>query len=664
MKRYLPIMMLLFIFIIGCSNDEMVKPEERLQDYVEYWNQENFAEMYKLAADEVEQEEFERFEKIYQDTNVSDLEVTFEANINEEERNLEDINAQSFPVQVSLETLAGPVSFDTEIEMIKTVDEEDVVDWQVNWHPGLIFPELADGGSVGIHYVTATRGEIFDRNQEGLAVNQDVYEVGVQPGLFQDEEAEKEQISEAFDITVEAIDRALSADWVNPELFVPLKTVPALEEDMTAALDSIEALSTQTTTGRTYPFGEAVAHLIGYIAPVTAEKLEELDSADYSANDMIGYRGLEELFETELRGKNGVRIVVNKDEAEAVIIAEQEVEDGQDIYLTIDSERQQQIFNELDGDAGTAAAIDGTTGETLALVSSPSFDPHTFVYGLSDDEWGQLQDDEQNPLLNRFAAKYAPGSVFKPITSAIGLANGSIDPNEGLTINGLTWQKNNWGNYSVRRVSESNGPVDLRDALVRSDNIYFARQALEIGEADFINGLHAFGIGEDLPYTYPIQSSTISADGSLENEVLLADTSYGQGQLEMSALHLAVSYSIFTNNGSIIQPVLLTDEEQGVNWKDDVLSEDNVSLISEALRAVVTEGTGQAANADGTAVAGKTGTAELKQSLDEEGGAENGWFVGYPEDGNLIIAMMVEHVEQQNNGSGYVAEKVGKLLSE
>ncbi len=672
MKRFMIVLISLVAFLVACQEDEHVKPEDRLQEYVDHWMAEDFESMYQMVEEDVDKEEFDRYPKIYEDLEVTDLSVEYEVPEpaeDEEEINLEEIESMTFPLHVNMETLAGPVSFDTEIEMVKTietVEDEEELDWLVHWHPGFIFPELEDGGSVGINRVEPIRGEIYDRNREALAVNESIYELGVVDDWFtENEKQEKEEIAEILDITVEDIDNALSAGWVTPDVFVPLKVVPSISENgLEEALQSIKPFTKQTTTGRIYPLGEAAAHLVGYIAPITAEKLEEVDSDFYSESDLIGYRGLEELYEEELRGEEGVQIYVDKEDQDPVLIAETEVKDGETITLTIDANVQESIFDSLDGDAGTATAIDPATGETLAIVSSPAFDPHAFLYGLSGDQWNEWQEDPKNPLLNRFTATFAPGSSFKPITSVIGLENGSIDPNKGFTIEGLTWQKEGWGNYSVRRVSESNGPVDLRDALVRSDNIYFAMQALEMGEDAFVSGLEAFGIGEEFPFTYPIQSSSISSDGTLSEEVLLADTSYGQGQIEMSVLQLATSYSVFTNDGNIVQPTLLMDEEKGQTWKEGLLSSDNADIIRDALRGVVTDGTGGGANVSGLGISGKTGTAELKQSLDEEGAAENGWFVGYPEDSSVIIAMMVENIEDKNNGSGYVAEKVGNVFSE
>ncbi|MGP4040746.1 penicillin-binding transpeptidase domain-containing protein [Gracilibacillus sp. D59] len=671
MKRLLLVFMSLVAFLAACQEDEQVKPEDRLQEYVDHWMAEDFESMYQMVEEDVDKKEFDRYPKIYEDLEVTDLSVEFEVPQpaeGEEEIDLEELESMTFPLSVSMKTMAGPISFDTEIEMVKTVETvegEEEIDWLVNWHPGFIFPELKDGGTIGVSTIEPVRGEIYDRNRQGLAVNERIYELGVVPGWFKNEEQEKKEIAEVLDITVEEIDNALSASWVTSDVFVPLKVVPSISEGgLEEALQSIEPFTKQNTTGRVYPLGEAAAHLVGYIAPITAEKLEEVDSDVYSESDLIGYRGLEELFEEKLRGKEGVQIYIEKEGQDPIVIAEKEVTNGETINLTIDANVQQSIFNSMKGDAGTAAAIDPVTGETLALVSSPAFDPHAFLYGLSGDQWNEWQEDPQKPLLNRFTATFAPGSSFKPITSAIGLENGSIDPNKGFTIDGLTWQKEGWGNYSVTRVSESNGLVDLKDALVRSDNIYFAMQALEMGEDAFVSGLKEFGIGEEFPFTYPIQKSSISSDGTLSEEVLLADTSYGQGQIEMSVLQLTSSYSILQNDGNIVQPTLLMDEEKGQTWKEGLLSSENANIIRDALRAVVTDGTGGSANVSGLGISGKTGTAELKKTLDEKGAAENGWFVGYPEDDSMIIGMMIENIENKDHGSGYVAEKVGNVFSE
>ncbi|GAA0285774.1 penicillin-binding protein [Gracilibacillus halotolerans] len=675
MKRTILFIAILFIglILIGCNKEEVITPEDRLKEYVDHWNSGDYESMYQMLANDVSQEDFvDRYEKIYGDLDVEELEVTYSSQeTNEDEEvNWDEVESMVFPLSVSMTTLAGPVEFQREMTVVKemkTVEDEEVMDWAIEWDAGFIFPQLENEGTIRIKTTEPNRGQIFDRNGNGLAENGDVYEMSVVPERFtENEEEEKEQVAEVLGITVEEIETALSASWVEPHHVVPLKVVPTIHDNgLEEAVNEIPPLTYQMKTGRVYPLGEKAAHLVGYIAPMNADKWEEVDQSIYSENDLIGYRGLEQLYEEDLRGESGVQIIAESEGQEPAIIAEKEVQHGKDITLTIDIQVQARLFDELDGEAGTAAALHPQTGEALALVSSPSFDPSAFLYGLSADQWQEWQDDPNNPLLNRFASTYAPGSAFKPITSAIGLNNGSIDPQEELAISGLTWSKEGWGNYEVRRVSESSsGKVDLTDALVRSDNIYFAQQALKMGAEPFIEGLQSFGFEEDFPFTYPIAKSTISSDGDLSEEVLLANTSYGQGEIEMSVLHLATAFTPFLNEGNMLKPTLLMDEEKGETWKESLITSEQVAIINDALRKVVTNGTGSNANISNVTIAGKTGTAELKLTKEEKDGQENGWFVGYTEDASMLVAMMVERIEGQSGGSGYVAEKVGNVIAD
>src|SRR5699024_9289101 len=141
------------------------------------------------------------------------------------------------------------------------------------------------------------------------------------------------------------------------------------------------------------------------------------------------------------------------------------------------------------GEAGTSTAVNPKTGETLALVSRHGFDPILFVNNISQSELKKLQDDTQQPLLNRFNTTYAPASVMKPISAAIGLNEDTIKPDEGLRIKDKSWANGKgWGNYKVKRVSESDKPVDVTDALIRSDNIYFAKQIVKMGDKNYVKG--------------------------------------------------------------------------------------------------------------------------------------------------------------------------------
>ena len=459
----------------------------------------------------------------------------------------------------------------------------------------------------------------------------------------------------------EQIKKALSASWVKPELFVPLARVAIQDEERIAQLIALEPVQTRKVEARIYPYEKAAAHLIGYVGAITADELTKLKDKGYSSNDMIGKRGLEQVYDEQLKGKPGVKITIKKKSGEAELLAEKPVEDGKTIKLTIDADVQAAIFDELGKEAGTGAAINPVTGETLALVSSPSFDPNQAMLGFSAAEWKALQDNKKQPLSTRFRMTYAPGSVMKPITAAVALSSGAITPDVAVPIQGKKWQKDkSWGNYFVTRVHAGTAPVNLEKAFVFSDNIYFAQAALKTGKDAFVNGLKKFGFEEELAFPFPLETSTI---GTLDREIALADSGYGQGQIQMSIVHLLSAYTPFVNNGNMVKPILLAEEQQGQVLKEAVVSAEQAGVIAADLRKVVGDpgGTAHAADIKGYPLAGKTGTAEIKQKQGETG-TENGWFIGYnTESPSLMVAMMIENV-QGRGGSQVPVKKVKKVF--
>ncbi|MFA1821314.1 penicillin-binding transpeptidase domain-containing protein [Virgibacillus oceani] len=670
MKKLLICLSILIVALLAACSEEEVTPNERFETYVNQWNNFEFEKMYSMLTPESTEtypidQYADRYNKIYEDLAVSDLQVEFNPIEEETLDTAMEEGTAAIPFTVDMETLAGEVNFSYEATLHQLEEEEEEQDWFVEWDPGFIFPELKDGGEISIQTTNPQRGEILDRNQMPLAINDIVYEIGIVPESMDNPEQSISQAAELLGIAEENIETSLNADWVEPHLYVPLKEVSSTDEETLNQLWEVPGVAGKEVTGRVYPAGEAAAHLVGYIGEITAEELEEAESGAYNATDMIGKRGLEQWYEDQLRGEKGVTAVITKEDEEDVVLAETPVQDGENISVTIDLNIQEKIYETYEGedDSGTAAAIDPGTGETLALVSSPAFDPNEILYGTTAGLWDTLQNDEQNPLLNRFSATFAPGSVIKPLTAAVGLANGSIDPDEGIEIDGLTWSNGEgWGDYEVRRVSESSDPVDLMDAMVRSDNIYFAMQGVEMGSEAFVGGMESIGFGEELPYEYPISTSTVSESGEMDDAVMLANASYGQGQLEMSSLHLAAGYTMFINEGNMLKPTFLSSEETNQIWQDDVISADHANLIADSLRAVVTDGTASAANEADFPISGKTGTAELKLTGEDDSAQENGWFVGYPTDNpDILIAMMIEGT-QDRGGSGYTAEKVTDLL--
>jgi penicillin-binding protein 3 len=647
LKKIVGILLIVFFAALaGCSKDP--QPQDRFSEYIALWNQQKFDKMYSyLSKDtkkDISKKDFiTRYEKVYKDLEIKDLKIDFKKP-KEEKR-----EKPSYSFSVKMNSIAGPIQFTNKAQMKKQEKS-----WYVDWNPSFIFSKLQEGDKISITNEVPKRGAILDRNGNTMAENGQVYQVGVIAGKMNDQYTQ--QLSALLKITSDKIKKALSAGWVKPELFVPLKNVSMEDTQLVNQLIALEPVRTKKVSARVYAYKEAAAQLIGYVGPVTAEDLKQ--HKEYSANDIIGKRGLEQVYDEQLRGKAGVRILITKKLGGVDVLAEKPVEDGKQIQLTIDANLQAKIFAELKGEAGTSAAMNPVTGETLALVSSPSYDPNQAALGFSAEEWKALQDNKQQPLTTRFKQSYAPGSVIKPITTLIGLSNGAINPGQGIEISGKQWQKDqSWGNYQVTRVHVGS-PINLEKALIFSDNIYFAQAALKIGKANFSTGLQHFGFEKTLDYPFPLQKSTI---GSMSSEIALADSGYGQGQVQMSIVHLMAAYTPFVNNGNMIKPILLTDEKQSQVLEQPTTKE-NAALVSGILRKVVSDpsGTAHAAEIPGYPLAGKTGTAEIKQKQGEVG-TENGWFIAYnPDAPNLMIAMMIEGV-QDRGGSMVPVNKVKNI---
>ncbi|WP_404408060.1 penicillin-binding transpeptidase domain-containing protein [Jeotgalibacillus malaysiensis] len=649
--------MLAAVFLAGCQ-DEPITPEERLGEYVSHWNEQDFDVMfeeYSTAESKetfTEEEMIDYWSKVYGDIEISNIDVSM-VEIPEDKEWPEDEPAE-IGVSIAFDTFAGPVSYSKNVTLIHEEREEEM-NWYVDWERSFILPDLEPDDEIQISSTQGVRGELFDRNGNPLAINGTGYRVGVIAGDVSDEA--KSELAEALSITTEEIDSELEQGWVSDGLFVPIQDLPRPQEELLNGLGNLEGVDYQTVDMREYPYGEAVSHLTGYIAPITAEQLEEAEGEGYTSNDLYGQRGLEQLLNDRLRPKAGGIIAIKKGE-EVTTVTENAPEDGESITLTIDAELQRTAFEAMGGQPGTAAAVDPGTGETLVLASSPGFDPTALALGIGREE---LAEDPDQPTLNRFSAAYAPGSTQKTITAAIGLEAGTLDPNEGITIDdGLTWSKDGWGDFQVTRVYETENPVDLNKGLVYSDNIYFARIALEMGAETLIQGLESYGYEEEMPFTYPMTDSQISNEGTIGSEGQLVDTSYGQGEMLTNILHLASMYEVVITNGTIMKPLLLEEEEPEV-WKEGLLSEEDATLLRTDLREVVTEGFAQPANIEEVSIAGKTGTAELKLA-GEESGKENGFFVAYDQNNpEFVMAMMIEGVEDKG-GSTYVSELVTEVF--
>jgi penicillin-binding protein 3 len=653
-----------FSFLTACS--EQPKPEDTLKKYTASWQKQDFENMYEMLDSEskkkITKEDFiKRYKDIYGGIEAKNLVVKMQASKEKKEEESEKANLS---YSVKMDTLAGHIQYTHKINM-KLEENKDSEEWKVQWNTSHIFPEMEKGDRISASTLSPKRGAILDREGNPLAFNGTAYEVTIVPQeLPKDRSKTIDPLAKILDMTPEEIQKKLDQPWVKPHYGVPIKK---METDNPKIHDAValEGVKSPKTETRIYPLKEAAAHLTGYIGPVNADDLKRLKSKGYTAQDRVGKAGLEQVYEEQLRGTaGGIIKILNKDKEEKAVLAEKEVVNGEDVKTTINSNVQRSIYSQLKGDVGTSSAIHPKTGEVLALISSPSYNPNEYTLGISKELNNKWEKDPKNPKMNRFRYTYAPGSTLKPLTAAIGIENGTLNPNDVIKVSGKTWKKGeSWGNYHVTRVSAVPS-VNLEKALIYSDNIYFAQEALDLGQEQFVSGLKEFGLGEDIPVSYPFTASTIGEKGM--TEIQLADSGYGQGKIQMSALHVGISYTPFLNDGNLIAPKLDQAKTGPVIWKENVISAETAKIIREDLVKVVssTNGTAHEAYMQNLPLAGKTGTAELKKSKNDKNGMELGWFVAYnTEDPSLLVTMMIGDVKGRG-GSHYLVPKVKKVFEE
>ena len=414
---------------------------------------------------------------------------------------------------------------------------------------------------------------------------------------------------------------------------------------------------------RIYPYKEIASHITGYIQGISKEELESMKDKGYTSTDEIGKVGLEKTYEERLKGKDGKRIYIENINGENIkTIAETGIQDGEDIKLTIDIELQKEIYEKIKDEEGFFIVMNPKNGEMLALVSVPSYDANKFIEGMTQEEWNSLLNMQGNPLYTKFLESWCPGSTFKPITGAIGLSSGSISEADEFSYQGLAWQKDtSWGTHFVTTLTAYNGKKNLQNAIVYSDNIYFAQLALKLGARTFTSGLDKIKFNEKIDFELGLSKSIYSNSETITSEGVLADSGYGQGQILVNPIHMASIYSSFTNEGNMIKPKLEYKENNKVEYLvENAFSKEIAEIIKNDLIQVVENpsGTGHDVKMDGITIAGKTGTAELKQ-VGEEKGDTLGWFNCFTvgEENDLLIISMA-----RNKKSSYLKSIIKDLI--
>ena len=583
-----------FAFMIFFKLPKYAKPEELLVQYMNNIEQKKYEDMYGVLSKEsttkISKEDYiARNSKIYEGIEAHNIKVNVKDTVNNKD------NTITVSYSTSFDTVAGKISFDNKALFLKQDKGYGLM-----WSDNLIFPDLGENDKVKVSRDKAQRGQILDRNGQLLAGKGAASSVGIVPEKLSDKSDSLNKIAELLGIERETIDKKLSAGWVKGNSFVPIKTIPKVSEsslingetnvetqdETEDKLLSIPGVMISDVDRREYPLKEAAAHLVGYVQSVTAEDLEQHEGEGYSSDSVIGKSGMEGLYEKDLKGQDGIKVsIVNEFGNEKKVLASIAKEDGKDIKLTIDSSLQLDLYEQFKDDKSSSVAMNPYTGEVLALVSTPSYDNNDFIMGMSEEKWNSLNEDENKPLYNRFRQKWAPGSSFKSIIAEIGLSTGAINPNEDYGDEGLSWQKDkSWGNYYVTTLHEYS-PVNLENALIYSDNIYFAKAALKIGAEDLKKSLDKLGFNEQLPFEITMEKSQYSNTDKIETEIQLADSGYGQGQVLINPLHLASLYTSFNNEGNVIKPYLLYKQDAKADiWIPNAFSSDVTNEVMKGLK--------------------------------------------------------------------------------
>ena len=628
-----------FVFNQGKSNEQVVT------EYFELLKKKDYKQMYQMLNPKIvytpTQKYFvEKYKEFYEEIDAKNIQIKI---LDEQDNVIEYL--------IYIDTLAGRITYRNKV---------GVKNEQIQFNKELIMDGYTDGCKIKITtYNPEKRGRILDRNGKVLAEDGKGYSVGLVKGKLNGEN-DYGQIAQYLETDVETLQKKMSASWINDDSFVPIKTVSeATKNDLTNKnILGINGVKISTVSIRTYPYDKVASHIVGYVQNVNAEDLKKHKNEGYNSTSVIGRSGIEAAYEEKLRGITSGKIdLVDKNDKVIKELCHKKVKmSPQDITLTIDIDLQQSLYNEYQNDKSASVALNPQTGEVLALVSTPSYSNNDFVLGLSTDKWNALNNDSNQPLMSRYKQTYTPGSTMKPITAAIGLETKTIDANKDLGAKDK-WQKDSsWGNYYVTTL-HAPSPNNLKNAITYSDNVYFARSALSIGKDNLFKYYKNLKIGEKIPFELALNRSQYINKNQKVNDQFIADSGYGQGQILMNPLQLASIYSSFVNEGSIYQPHIVQGKTK--TWIKNVFSKETSQTIKEDLINVIADekGTGHSIYHDNVALAGKTGTAEIKQSQSDTTGTELGWFTVMTTDSKqpLLITTLVEDVKDRG-GSGYVVE--------
>jgi penicillin-binding protein 2 len=508
---------------------------------------------------------------------------------------------------------------------------------QIVRHDDLL--EQAENNRTAVIPTVPPRGTILDRNGVVLASNYSAYTLEITPSRVDDLEATIDALAEVVEI--QGKDRRrfkrLREDSRSFDS-LPIRTRLSDEEvaRFSAQRYRFPGVEIKARLFRQYPYGELASHVVGYIGRINAkekERLEEDDDAgNYRGTEYIGKLGVEQRYERELHGITGVNRVETSAGGRATrSLSSDLATPGQNVVLSIDIQLQKMVEDLFGNRRGALVALDPNTGEVLAFVSKPTFDPNLFVDGIDVENWQMLNESIDKPLLNRaLRGTYPPGSTYKPFMAMAALATGKRSANTVINDAG-SWT---YGGHTFRSHGDAGlGPVDMVRSIVLSSNVYYYSLANEMGVDAIHDFMKPLGFGQitgiDLPgevrgilpstewkrnyYKKPEQKKWFSGE--------TISLGIGQGYNTFTMLQLASATATLANGGVQFKPRVvtatqdaLTHAQTPVNTAEPVnlgFKPEHMDVVRNGLVGVVTSGTSARVFAGSAYTsAGKTGTAQ------------------------------------------------------
>ena len=552
------------------------------------------------------------------------------------------------------------------------------------------YKTLADENRISTRLLIPPRGIIYDRNGEMIANNRQNF----QALIVAEQTPNVQETLNAFKKIMplsEAEEEKIKKELKRKRSFVPIKVKDNLtwEEVSRIQLNApdLPGIVIDEGLSRYYPYGESMSHILGYVSSVSDKDVKD-DPLLEVPGFKIGKSGIEKYFEKNLRGESGnLKLEVN---AYGRIMKEIEKVDGipgKNVELTIDSRLQQKAFDLFGEESGAAVLLDVHTGEILAFVSAPSFDPNAMTRGLNNEEWKALLNNERNPLSDKaISGQYSPGSTFKMIVALAALEAGVIKPETRSFCAGKMFL----GSHAFHCwKKEGHGYINVVDALQHSCDIFFYETAQKLGIEKIAEMARRFGLGSKINIGLENEKAGLIPDKEWklrrfgeswqQGESLISGI--GQGYILTTPLQLVTMMARLVNGGYEVKPTFtkVSDKERSEIKKINV-SQANLDILKEGMYAVVNKIGGTAWRSqfeyNGQRMGGKTGTTQVRRiSMKERQtgilkDSELPWrlrnhalFVGYAPHDNPKYAVVVI-VEHGGGGSTVAAPMAAKILKE